>query len=84
MHIGQDLTEEILRSHLAKYSCHVELATALHSFEQFDDHVDVEIIKTTSEETGKPQRRHEVPEKLSVKFLIGADGAHSTSTIQLH
>ncbi|KIM82983.1 hypothetical protein PILCRDRAFT_53725, partial [Piloderma croceum F 1598] len=37
--IGQNVTEAILRSHIEKYSCHVELSTRLESFEQQSDHV---------------------------------------------
>lgn len=65
MHIGQDLTEGVLRAHLARFACHVELGTELKSFEQFEDHVDAEIQAAGGSE------------KIAVSFLLGADGAHS-------
>jgi flavin-dependent dehydrogenase len=69
--IGQDATEAILRSHIEKYSCHIELATQLQSFEQHSDHVVAQLVKTTDD-------GQEVPETLSVSFLVGCDGARGT------
>lgn len=66
--IGQNVTEAVLRSHIEKYSCHVELATRLQSFEQKSDHVVARLVKTTDD-------GQEVPETLSVKYLLGSDGA---------
>lgn len=66
--IGQERTENILLSHIEKYSCHVELGTRLQSFEQFADHVVAHLVKTT--EDGR-----EVLETLSTNFLLGSDGA---------
>src|ERR1700729_3211077 len=66
--IGQNVSEAILRSHIEKYSCHVELATRLQSFEQKSDHVVARLVKTTDD-------GQEVPETLSVQFLLGSDGA---------
>jgi len=66
--VSQSVTEAILRSHIEKYSCHVELATRLQSFEQKSDHVVAQLVKTTDD-------GQEVPETLSVKFLLGSDGA---------
>jgi 2-polyprenyl-6-methoxyphenol hydroxylase-like FAD-dependent oxidoreductase len=72
--IGQNVTEAILRSHIEKYSCHVELSTRLQSFEQQSDHVIAQLVKTTDD-------GQEVPETLSVQFLLGADGARGTVDI---
>ena len=69
--VSQSVTEAILRSHIEKYSCHVELATRLQSFEQKSDHVVAQLVKTTDD-------GQEVPETLSVKFLLGSDGARGT------
>ncbi|CCM01287.1 uncharacterized protein FIBRA_03336 [Fibroporia radiculosa] len=41
--LGQFLAEEILRTHLKRYGCEVELSTELMSFEQHDDHVTAHI-----------------------------------------
>jgi 2-polyprenyl-6-methoxyphenol hydroxylase-like FAD-dependent oxidoreductase len=68
------MSEAILRSHIEKYSCQVELATRLQSFEQHSDHVDAQLIKTT--EDGQ-----EISETVSVRFLLGCDGARSTLVI---
>lgn len=65
--MGQNNAEGILRSHLAKYGCEVELGTSLSSFQQYDDHVTANLIKTAG---GK-----EHTEQIEIDWLIGADGA---------
>jgi 2-polyprenyl-6-methoxyphenol hydroxylase-like FAD-dependent oxidoreductase len=69
--VGQSATEAVLRSHIEKYSCHVELATRLQSFEQKSDHVVARLVRTTDD-------GREVPETLSASFLVGSDGARGT------
>ena len=64
--IGQQALEGVLRSHLEKYGCTVELNTELESFEQTDDHVLAKLVKKVD---GK-----EVPETFEASYLIGADG----------
>lgn len=77
--MGQDTTEEILRSHLAKYGCEVELGTALSTFQQDSGHVTAVLTKSVD---GK-----EHVETIEVDWLIGGDGAHGTflfSRIRAH
>ncbi|KAF8712021.1 hypothetical protein AX14_013156 [Amanita brunnescens Koide BX004] len=64
---GQPALEGVLRSHLEKYGCTVELSTALESFEQNDDHVLAKLVQTID---GK-----EVSETFKASYVIGADGA---------
>ncbi|CCM01286.1 uncharacterized protein FIBRA_03335 [Fibroporia radiculosa] len=65
--LGQFLAEEILRNHLKKYGCEVELSTELKSFEQHDDHVTAHIVKRNGQE--------EIEETVTCNWLVGADGA---------
>jgi flavin-dependent dehydrogenase len=65
--LGQEGHERILRAHLEKYGVKVELGTELVSFTQDNDKVDVVLKKV--ENGGE--------EKVSVKWLVGADGARS-------
>ncbi|CCM05219.1 uncharacterized protein FIBRA_07429 [Fibroporia radiculosa] len=65
--LGQEHTEAILRAHLQKYGCHVELGTELRSFEQKPDHVTAHIVKRDGDQ--------ETTETISCRWLIGADGA---------
>jgi 2-polyprenyl-6-methoxyphenol hydroxylase-like FAD-dependent oxidoreductase len=67
MNLGQEGHEAILRKHLEKYGVKVELGTELVSFTQDNDKVDVVLKKV---ENGNE-------EKVSVKWLVGADGARS-------
>ncbi|OBZ66925.1 Pentachlorophenol 4-monooxygenase [Grifola frondosa] len=73
--IGQDHSEAILRSHLAKYGCHVELGTELRTLEQFPDHVLAHVVKTD----GGVERT----ETIRCRWLIGADGARGVVRKQL-
>ena len=67
----------MLRSHLAKYGCTVELNTELESFEQTDDHVLAKLIKKVD--------GNEVPETFKASYLIGADGGKGMfSSLILH
>ena len=74
--VGQDRHEELLRSHLKKLGCTVEVGTKLQSFKQHPDHVEVELIKT--DQDGK-----EFIESAQFAWLIGADGGHSVVRRQL-
>ncbi|EGN99603.1 hypothetical protein SERLA73DRAFT_72407 [Serpula lacrymans var. lacrymans S7.3] len=65
--IGQETLEGILRSHVEKLSCTVELGTELCSFEQFSDHV---VAHVTKEKHGEV-----VHETIRANWLVGADGA---------
>ncbi|KAK0188554.1 FAD binding domain-containing protein [Armillaria mellea] len=67
--IGQDIHEEILRGHLAKYGVDVELGTELVSFEQSPDRVVSCVVKTRDGD------RFE--ESIKSQWIIGAEGAHS-------
>jgi 2-polyprenyl-6-methoxyphenol hydroxylase-like FAD-dependent oxidoreductase len=69
--LGLERHEAILRAHLEKYGCKVELGTELRSFTQDpkSDSVDVQLVKHVD--------GNEVPEKVTVPWVVGADGAHS-------
>ena len=75
--IGQDRHEGILRSHLEKFGCTVELGTKLQSFKQYSDYVEVELIKTSQD--GKEN----IAEKAQFAWVVGADGGHSVVRQQL-
>lgn len=74
--IGQGHTQEILRSHLSKYGVMVELNTELLDFEQHADGVTVNLLKRN--------KSAEQTEKISVDWLVGADGARSKHSLHLH
>ncbi|SJL13737.1 uncharacterized protein ARMOST_17185 [Armillaria ostoyae] len=67
--LGQDRHEEVLREHLAKYGCEVELGTELVSFEQSADRVVSRVLKTRDGQT--------VEETIESRWLIGSEGARS-------
>ncbi|KAI0919086.1 hypothetical protein AcW1_003446 [Taiwanofungus camphoratus] len=73
--LGQDRSEAILRSHLAKYDCCVELGTELVSFEQHVDHVKADVIRRNGDE--------EYRETVISRWLVGADGARGIVRKQL-
>ncbi|KAJ7479273.1 FAD binding domain-containing protein, partial [Mycena latifolia] len=74
--LSQELHEEILRDHLQKLSCSVELATELRSFEQSPDYVVANIVKTDTD--GK-----EKAESTKFDWLVGVDGARGIVRKQL-
>ncbi|KAJ7695074.1 FAD binding domain-containing protein [Mycena rosella] len=74
--INQDEHEEILRAHLAKLSCTVELGAELRSFEQSADGVVARIVKTAEDGTQNE-------ETATFDWLVGTDGAHSVVRKQL-
>ncbi|KAG1901776.1 FAD binding domain-containing protein [Suillus fuscotomentosus] len=69
--IGQQLLDVILRRHLEKFSCSVEMGTELRSFEQSDEGVTAVLAKNGILET------------FHTKWLIGADGARGIVRKQL-
>ncbi|KAH7907326.1 hypothetical protein BJ138DRAFT_1137595 [Hygrophoropsis aurantiaca] len=73
--IGQQTLEAILRSHLEKQGCFVELSSELRSFEQSDDRVVAHIIKKQGDE--------EIAETIEASFLVGTDGAKGVTRKQL-
>ncbi|KAK0436892.1 FAD binding domain-containing protein [Armillaria borealis] len=67
--LGQDRHEEVLREHLTRYGCEVELGTELVSFEQSADRVVSRVLKTRDGQT--------VKETIESRWLIGSEGARS-------
>ncbi|KIJ50310.1 hypothetical protein M422DRAFT_245563 [Sphaerobolus stellatus SS14] len=65
--LGQDQVEAIMRTHLKKYSCEVELGTELTSFTESEAGVQVSLSKKIDEK--------EITEKADVAWLMGTDGA---------
>ncbi|KAF9218777.1 hypothetical protein BS17DRAFT_790752 [Gyrodon lividus] len=65
--IGQQTLEAILRSHLEKLSCFVELGTELRSFEQDNERVLAHILRRDHDK--------EHVETVECRWLIGGDGA---------
>jgi 2-polyprenyl-6-methoxyphenol hydroxylase-like FAD-dependent oxidoreductase len=69
LRMGQAHAESILRSHLEKFDCQVELATKLTSFEQNVNHVMADLVMTRDGQ--------EITETVNFDWIIGADGARS-------
>ncbi|KAG2058482.1 hypothetical protein BDR06DRAFT_950285 [Suillus hirtellus] len=69
--MGQQLLDIILRRHLEKFSCFVEMGTELRSFEQSDEGVTAVLAKNNTSET------------FDTKWIIGADGAKGIVRKQL-
>ncbi|KAH9834093.1 monooxygenase [Rhodofomes roseus] len=67
--VPQYHTEAVLRSHLAKYGCSVELNTEFVGLKQFDDHVEATVKRMEGGE--------EMIETKSYRWLVGADGGRS-------
>ncbi|KAJ6511513.1 FAD binding domain-containing protein [Mycena vitilis] len=74
--ISQDVHEEVLRAHLQKLGCSVELGSELRSFEQFPDHVVAHMSKTDGNGT-------QAEEDTRFDWLVGTDGARSVVRKQL-
>ena len=68
--LGQHYHEKILRSHLEKMGTLVEFGSELKGFQQFEDHVTVQIVRRSQGE--------ETLEETQVSWLVGTDGARST------
>ncbi|KAI6105245.1 hypothetical protein EDD16DRAFT_1747722 [Pisolithus croceorrhizus] len=75
--IGQQTLEAILREHLAKFGCTVELGTRLDSFTQDDKGVRAKFFKHRTDQA------EEVEEVAEAAYLIGADGAKGVTRKQL-
>ncbi|KAI5999461.1 FAD binding domain-containing protein [Pisolithus marmoratus] len=75
--MGQPTLEAIVREHLAKLGCTVELGTRLVSFTQDEQCVRVKVAKHLGD-SGE-----EVEEDIEVAYLIGADGARGMTRKQL-
>ncbi|KAH0827331.1 hypothetical protein J3R83DRAFT_3958 [Lanmaoa asiatica] len=75
MLLGQPTLEDILRSHLAKYGCAIELGTELQSFEDDGERVFAKLIKRKDGQ--------EISETFEASYLIGADGARGVARKQL-
>ncbi|KAI9572352.1 FAD binding domain-containing protein [Boletus coccyginus] len=73
--LGQSKLEGILRSHLEKYGCSVELGTELLSFEDDGERVFAKLVKRKDGE--------EISETFEASYLIGADGAKGVCRKQL-
>jgi 2-polyprenyl-6-methoxyphenol hydroxylase-like FAD-dependent oxidoreductase len=69
--MGQQLLDVILRRHLEKFSCSVDMGTELRSFEQSDEGVTAILEKNG------------ISEIFDTKWIIGADGAKSVVRKQL-
>ncbi|KAG2066517.1 hypothetical protein BDR04DRAFT_1160187 [Suillus decipiens] len=69
--IGQQFLDVILRRHLEKFSCSVEMGTELRSFEQSDEGVTAVLEKNGISET------------FHTNWVIGADGAKGVMRKQL-
>ncbi|KAG1821891.1 FAD binding domain-containing protein [Suillus subaureus] len=69
--MGQQVLDVILRRHLEKFSCSVEMGTELRSFEQSDEGVTTVLTKNGITET------------FDTKWIIGADGAKGIVRKQL-
>ena len=67
--LGQNYHEKILRSHLEKMGTVVEFGSELIGFEQYEDHVTVQIVRRSHGE--------ESLEETQVPWLVGTDGARS-------
>lgn len=70
--LGQNNVEGVIHAALAKYSCQVERGTELVSLQQFEDGVEVNLLKRGSDndETG-------TAETAQYDWVVGADGARS-------
>jgi 2-polyprenyl-6-methoxyphenol hydroxylase-like FAD-dependent oxidoreductase len=67
--LGQENLDKILRAELEKYGCKVENGVELQSLEQFDGHVQVKLLRHSSNSTDAQL------EEGSYEWVIGADGA---------
>ena len=77
--LGQDNLDKIIRAELEKLGCYVEIGVELKSFEQYEDHVKVKILKHSLDDDVTPP----VEEEASYKWVIGADGARGVVRKQL-
>ncbi|KAH9840296.1 monooxygenase [Rhodofomes roseus] len=73
--LGQDHTEEILRTHIGRYDCQVEFGTALAGFRPEDGYVLAHVVKMVGDK--------EILEIIKCRWLIGTDGARGIVRKQL-
>jgi len=73
--LGQNHTEEILRDHLDRHACQVELGTALYSIQPESDHVLAHVLKKDGDQ--------EAVATIKCRWLIGTDGARGVVRKQL-
>ncbi|KAH9829717.1 monooxygenase [Rhodofomes roseus] len=71
IHIGQENSEAILRAHLAKYGCSVELGTELRDLEQYPDH----IVAHVARKAGDAEKM----DTITCHFLVGTDGGRGVT-----
>lgn len=69
MLLGQNRAEAILRSHLEKYGCYVELGAELRTLVQNLDYVTAHVVRKHGDE--------ETTETIACRWMVGADGSHS-------
>lgn len=69
MLLAQTRQEGVLRDHLARTGCEVELGMALTGIQEKADHVEAYITKTIDGQ--------EVPETIRCRWLVGTDGGRS-------
>lgn len=74
--LPQDVHEHILRKHLEKFGCFVELKTELRSLEQQPEGVTVTLAHYENSE--------EEIETTQFDYVVGADGGHSIVRKQLN
>ena len=67
MLLAQGSSEEILRTHLARFGCKVELGVALQGFHQGENHIEAHVLIRN--------RGRERSESVRCRWLLGADGA---------
>ncbi|KAI6021934.1 FAD binding domain-containing protein [Pisolithus marmoratus] len=75
--MGQPTLEAIVRDHLAKLGCTVELGTQLTSFTQDEKCVRAKVVRHRGDDGEK------VEENIEAAYLIGADGARGMTRKQL-
>lgn len=68
LHINQRDLERVLNDRAAELGVEIRRGIELRSFQQYEAHVDVTVVDTTTE----------VESTLSGRYLIGSDGARST------
>ncbi|KAG0695595.1 FAD binding domain-containing protein [Suillus ampliporus] len=73
--LGQQLLDVILRRHLDKFSCSIDMGTELRSFKQSDEGVTAVLAKKQGDD--------EILETFDTKWMIGADGGRSIVRKQL-
>ncbi|KIY52932.1 hypothetical protein FISHEDRAFT_69389 [Fistulina hepatica ATCC 64428] len=72
--IGQNNHEAVLRAHLAKYGCSVELSTEIVAIDQSPESVTVSLVKTLADGT-------QVSETSSFESVVGTDGVFGFSML---